>query len=191
MGRAYSMSESKYGNSMKILARGPPSPNGRCAVLCVYRKGPAHNDVLRAGPRRGHLKNQLGASRVRNHPCHRVLRPYRQGMGANILDRRGWRAGQHVRLRVMSGEMGLFGWAVAHPFTIASTCEGENGQGLVLLVKKVGGWTTNLYAAAQQTGYHGMENAMGYNSAREMNVIVEGPYGMLLWLFSICVRDVI
>ena len=105
--------------------------------------------------------------------------------------RGGWRAGQHVRLRVMSGEMGLFGWAVAHPFTIASTCEGENGQGLVLLVKKVGGWTTNLYAAAQQTGYHGMENAMGYNSAREMNVIVEGPYGMLLWLFSICVRDVI
>lgn len=32
----------------------------------------------------------------------------------------GWRAGQHVRLRVLSRGLGLFGWAECHPFTIAS-----------------------------------------------------------------------
>lgn len=93
--------------------------------------------------------------------------------------RGGWRAGQHVRVRVLSREMGLFGWAVAHPFTIASTCEGENGQGLVLLVKKVGSWTTNLYNAAQRAGYYGAENGLGFAASRSMSVIIEGPYGAL------------
>ena len=32
----------------------------------------------------------------------------------------GWRAGQHIRIRVLSLELGLFDWLVAHPFTIAS-----------------------------------------------------------------------
>lgn len=32
----------------------------------------------------------------------------------------GWRAGQHVRLRVLSLGMGILGWTEAHPFTIAS-----------------------------------------------------------------------
>ena len=32
----------------------------------------------------------------------------------------GWRAGQHVRLRVLSFGMGWRGWTEAHPFTIAS-----------------------------------------------------------------------
>ena len=32
----------------------------------------------------------------------------------------GWRAGQHVRIRVLTTSMGWFGWAEAHPFSIAS-----------------------------------------------------------------------
>src|SRR5277367_2221413 len=44
----------------------------------------------------------------------------------------GWRAGQHVRLRVLSTGMGWFGWAEAHPFTIA-TAGGSGEDGLVLL----------------------------------------------------------
>lgn len=32
----------------------------------------------------------------------------------------GWRAGQHVRIRVLSSGMGAFGWMESHPFTIAS-----------------------------------------------------------------------
>ncbi|KAF6752852.1 ferric reductase transmembrane component [Ephemerocybe angulata] len=63
----------------------------------------------------------------------------------------GWRAGQHVRLRVLSmgGHMGLFGWTEVHPFTIASasasaSASGGSGDGLVLLVKKAGDWTEGL-----------------------------------------------
>lgn len=33
----------------------------------------------------------------------------------------GWRAGDHVRIKVLSTGMGPFGWAESHPFTIAST----------------------------------------------------------------------
>ena len=32
----------------------------------------------------------------------------------------GWRAGQHVRIRVLSMGMGVMGWSEIHPFTIAS-----------------------------------------------------------------------
>lgn len=48
----------------------------------------------------------------------------------------GLRAGQHVRLRVLSSSMGSFGQAESHrhPFTIASTSH----KGLVLLCKKSG-----------------------------------------------------
>lgn len=35
----------------------------------------------------------------------------------------GWRAGQHVRIRVLSTGMGLLGWSEVHPFTIASVCK--------------------------------------------------------------------
>jgi ferric-chelate reductase len=55
----------------------------------------------------------------------------------------GWRAGQHVRVRVISSGMGWFGWAESHPFTIASMGNGEDG--LVLMCKKAGGWTSKLY----------------------------------------------
>ncbi|KAL5524839.1 hypothetical protein ACEPAF_9985 [Sanghuangporus sanghuang] len=87
----------------------------------------------------------------------------------------GWRAGQHVRLRVLSGSMGWFGWTTAHPFTIASASESD--KGMVLMCKKAGGWTRKLYTAASQSGTGGIENGYNMQSTREMKVIVEGPYG--------------
>src|SRR5271168_3927898 len=50
----------------------------------------------------------------------------------------GWRAGQHVRLRVLSSGMGWVGWAEVHPFTIASVGRGQ--EGVVLICKKRGTW---------------------------------------------------
>ncbi len=41
----------------------------------------------------------------------------------------GWRAGQHVRLRVLSTAMGWAGWLEVHPFTIASVTKTEEGIG--------------------------------------------------------------
>jgi ferric-chelate reductase len=60
----------------------------------------------------------------------------------------GWRAGQHVRIRVLSSGMGWYGWAEAHPFTIASKSHGEDG--LVLMCKKAGRWTSNLYEVREK-----------------------------------------
>ncbi|KAI0328757.1 iron reductase [Cubamyces sp. BRFM 1775] len=84
----------------------------------------------------------------------------------------GWRAGQHVRLRVLSLGMGWRGWAEAHPFTIASVCRSPSGEGLVLMCKKAGDWTNKLYELAQRADY-GEANGIGSN----VRVIVEGPYG--------------
>ncbi|KAK0199831.1 ferric reductase like transmembrane component-domain-containing protein [Desarmillaria ectypa] len=81
----------------------------------------------------------------------------------------GWRAGQHVRLRVMSSGMGVLGWAEVHPFTIASAS--NSPEGMVLMVKKVGGWTNSLYNIAKLGGY--VESSHG----RNLKVMVEGPYG--------------
>ncbi|KAJ7750464.1 hypothetical protein DFH07DRAFT_548505 [Mycena maculata] len=81
----------------------------------------------------------------------------------------GWRAGQHVRLRVLSGAMGLTGWAESHPFTIASVSGSE--EGLVLMVKKSGDWTSKLFDLAKNGGY--MEAGVG----RNVNIVLEGPYG--------------
>ncbi|KAG8950998.1 hypothetical protein FRC04_006859 [Tulasnella sp. 424] len=61
---------------------------------------------------------------------------------------RGWKAGQHVRLRAFSFKLGVFGFAEAHPFTIASVSETSNGQGVILYVKSAGDWTKKLYEAA-------------------------------------------
>jgi FAD-binding domain len=47
----------------------------------------------------------------------------------------GWRAGQHVRLRVLSSAMGWFGWAESHPFTIATAT--KTPEGMVLLLHLV------------------------------------------------------
>ena len=97
----------------------------------------------------------------------------------------GWRAGQHVRLRVLTGALGPLGWIVAHPFTIASASESD-GKGMVLMCKKASGWTKKLYNAASQTGTsdYGAESGISMQAVREMKVIVEGPYGKLYLLLA-------
>jgi ferric-chelate reductase len=81
----------------------------------------------------------------------------------------GWHAGQHVRIRVMSAGMGWWGWTEVHPFTIASVAKGQ--EGLVLLCKKSGSWTSKLYQMAKAGGY--VDGEIG----REVRVMIEGPYG--------------
>ncbi|KAF8066781.1 hypothetical protein FPV67DRAFT_1496412 [Lyophyllum atratum] len=81
----------------------------------------------------------------------------------------GWRAGQHVRLRVLSFGVGWWGWTEVHPFTIASVSGGH--EGLVLMAKKSGRWTSRLYEMAKKSGY----TEAGYG--RNIKVMIEGPYG--------------
>ncbi|KAF7303754.1 Iron reductase [Mycena indigotica] len=81
----------------------------------------------------------------------------------------GWRAGQHVRIRVLTGALGVFGWAESHPFTIASMSGAQ--EGLVLMAKKSGDWTTKLFDFAKSGGF----TAAGVG--RNVRVVVEGPYG--------------
>ncbi|TFY62033.1 hypothetical protein EVJ58_g4126 [Rhodofomes roseus] len=84
----------------------------------------------------------------------------------------GWRAGQHVRLRVLSTGMGLLGWTESHPFTIASVSKHPNEDGLVVMVKKAGDWTTKLYDVAQRTEYREVRGP-----TRNIKVMLNGPYG--------------
>ncbi|KIK52631.1 hypothetical protein GYMLUDRAFT_963313 [Collybiopsis luxurians FD-317 M1] len=81
----------------------------------------------------------------------------------------GWRAGQHVRLRVLSSGMGLLGWSEVHPFTIASIVKGE--EGMILMCKKAGDWTNKLFDLAKLGGYE------DGSEARQVKVMVDGPYG--------------
>src|SRR5258706_8555912 len=80
----------------------------------------------------------------------------------------GWHAGQHVRLRVLTFRMGWFGWAETHPFTIASVSRGSP-DGMVLLCKRAGDWTRELYDMAQEGTKH--------CDGGRIKVVVEGPYG--------------
>ncbi|CAE6443577.1 unnamed protein product [Rhizoctonia solani] len=87
---------------------------------------------------------------------------------------RGWRAGQHVRVRILSTGMGPLGWTEAHPFTIASVSNTSGqGDGLTLLAKRVGDWTGNLYTLSQ--GAPSTEKGLGIG--RNVSMIIEGPYG--------------
>lgn len=80
----------------------------------------------------------------------------------------GWRAGQHVRLRVLSFSLGWWAWTEVHPFTIASVSGSE--EGMVLMCKRAGDWTRKLYDFAKSGGYtHG--------GGRQVKVMLEGPYG--------------
>ncbi|TFY64102.1 hypothetical protein EVJ58_g2857 [Rhodofomes roseus] len=81
----------------------------------------------------------------------------------------GWRAGQHVRMRVFSTGMGVLGWTESHPFTIASHASEE---GLVLMIKKAGDWTTSLYDIAQ-----GSDVSEGGSGSRKVKVMLTGPFG--------------
>ncbi|KAI6044551.1 hypothetical protein EDC04DRAFT_2889625 [Pisolithus marmoratus] len=83
----------------------------------------------------------------------------------------GWRAGQHIRLRVLSTGMGLFGLTEVHPFTIANAERTE--EGMVLMCKKTGRWTTKVYELSAATK-HGEQ---GREVGKNVRVMVEGPYG--------------
>lgn len=83
--------------------------------------------------------------------------------------RSGWRAGQHVRLRVFSMGMGLLGWTESHPFTIASASEGTDG--LVLLCRRAGNWTGKLVDLAKK-----LDGEFEGNQG-EVRIWVEGPFG--------------
>ncbi|EKM48426.1 uncharacterized protein PHACADRAFT_108963, partial [Phanerochaete carnosa HHB-10118-sp] len=84
----------------------------------------------------------------------------------------GWRAGQFVRVRVLSRGMGWTAWAEPHAFTIASAGEYAGGDGLVLMVKRHGRWSRALYDLAAEG--QGAENEKGL---RRVRVQIEGPYG--------------
>ncbi len=88
--------------------------------------------------------------------------------------RSGWRAGQHVRLRVPA--LGVPCGFEGHPFTIASAPDGE---GMVLMCKAAGNWTEKLYELA--TGGEGSLRMGERGVERRMTatVILEGPYGGL------------
>ena len=84
----------------------------------------------------------------------------------------GWRAGQHIRLRVLSMGLGWFGWTEVHPFTIASASRGP--EGIVLICKKTGTWTKSLFEIAKSGGY--VDEKIG----RKVKVVIEGPYGQYI-----------
>ncbi|OCF59961.1 hypothetical protein L486_02634 [Kwoniella mangroviensis CBS 10435] len=90
--------------------------------------------------------------------------------------RSGWRAGQHVFIRIPAlREVGGLAWLENHPFTIGS---GEGGE-LVLIVKKAGDWTRNLYdfALRDLALDMGMVERVEQVLGRGCKVLVEGPYG--------------
>lgn len=84
----------------------------------------------------------------------------------------GWRAGQHVRVQVLSKSMGWVGCFEVHPFTVASVSESE--EGMVLICQDVGDWTRKLYNLAS-AGIAAAEK--GGEVGREVRLMVEGPYG--------------
>ena len=96
--------------------------------------------------------------------------------------RAGWRAGQHVRVRVVSNAW--FGWWAtwlicrARPFTIAA---GSDSGGMMLPIKALGSWTRNLLRMAGDADDARPEPKptdveYGRGPAREVRVIIEGPY---------------
>lgn len=96
---------------------------------------------------------------------------------------RGWRAGQHVRLRTISSLMGPLDALEAHPFTIATVSESDGGEGLTLYAKNAGDWTNRLYEAAKgtQRELEAGSTEKGLRTAPEqstkMRMVLEGPYG--------------
>ena len=95
----------------------------------------------------------------------------------------GWRAGQHVRVRIFSSGLGWLGWTESHPFTIASApvISSKQGrtvgeEGLILICKKAGGWTGKLYDMAKKSGYIETGIADGVDIGKTVAMMIEGPY---------------
>ncbi|KAF9506869.1 hypothetical protein BS47DRAFT_1489162 [Hydnum rufescens UP504] len=93
--------------------------------------------------------------------------------------RSGWIPGQHVRIRVLTGGMGLRATSEGHPFTLA-TAPTVDGVGGKLVVMAAGDWTAKLLQVAKKRSQADVEDGRGYPVA----VIVEGPYGGCKLLYS-------
>jgi ferric-chelate reductase len=113
------------------------------------------------------VKTRITTARLRPLPELGITRVEVPSLNA------GWRAGQHVRIRVLSSSMGWWGWSEVHPFTIANTT--HTPEGVVLMCKKTGRWTNNLFNMAQTSSY----GESGKEAGRDVTVVVEGPYGTL------------
>ncbi|GAA5914295.1 hypothetical protein JCM8208_006304 [Rhodotorula glutinis] len=115
------------------------------------------------------VKTRLGSASVASLPGGTVM------VQSHSL-KTGWRAGQHVWVRVPSAAGVLRGWET-HPFTIANApaeCSPLDGShALTLLAKSTGSWTRNLEAHASSTA--------GMNEARVIQCAIEGPYGGLMY----------
>ncbi|KAI0261234.1 hypothetical protein BC834DRAFT_972832 [Gloeopeniophorella convolvens] len=94
----------------------------------------------------------------------------------------GWRAGQHVRVRVVSNAW--FGWWAtwlvgrARPFTVAA---GSDSGGMLLPIKAQGAWTRRLLrmaggASDARPAEKVTDPEHGRAPAREVRMIIEGPY---------------
>ncbi|PAV17748.1 iron reductase [Pyrrhoderma noxium] len=119
--------------------------------------------------------------------------------------RSGWRAGQHVRIRVLTTQFGGGGGGGGSSGS-GSGGGGSEGEGMVLFVKKAGKWTNGLYDAASgepdffesngrvESGFGGgvlstsssSSNSNPFSnggppyiatSGRTFRVLIEGPYG--------------
>lgn len=105
--------------------------------------------------------------------CTATLRPIPE-LGMTWIEiphlNAGWRPGQHVRLRVLSTNLGILGWAEIHPFTIASA----TGDGLTVMVKKAGDWSNRLYNMATESDAIYAGDGGGVTKGM---VWIEGPYG--------------
>ena len=88
--------------------------------------------------------------------------------------RSGWRAGQHVRIRVPA--LGFPHGAEAHPFTIASA---PNSDGMMLMCKSAGNWTERLYEFAASSEGAPRVGRRELDRKTTATVILEGPYGGL------------
>ncbi|TFK70007.1 hypothetical protein BDN72DRAFT_896809 [Pluteus cervinus] len=125
------------------------------------------------------LKTRIQVARIRALPDLAATRIEIRGLNS------GWRAGQHVRIRVLSTEVtGKFGWLEVHPFTIASVGNGSH-EGMVLICKKTGTWTKGLYNYASGKNANGtapppshrLEQGRKHGLERKVKVMIEGPYG--------------
>lgn len=78
----------------------------------------------------------------------------------------GWRAGQHVWLRILQGNRSY----ESHPFTIANAPSSPSGSGLLLYARAAGDFTRSL----------NVDTRLQPNSSMKVDVVVDGPYGGMM-----------
>ncbi|EMD32448.1 hypothetical protein CERSUDRAFT_88076 [Gelatoporia subvermispora B] len=124
------------------------------------------------------IKSKVATAQLYPIPALKATRIEVRGINA------GWRAGMHVRVRVLGGAhgspgMGVRGWE-SHPFTIANVSKNPNGTGLVLIVKAAGDWTNRLYDLARTAaaaGYSEKQVDAETQGPASVKMMIEGPYG--------------